>query len=235
MIPKLNDKPQYEMTIPSTNTDIKFRPYLVKEEKVLMMAFESQDQKAALNAIVDTVRACVDTEINTEELKLYDVEYMFTKIRAKSVGENVKLIFTCSDCQTENTESVNIDNISVVGSDIENVIDINEDISVEMTYPEYQKMIRNDKIIEPDSEVTTTLELVTDCISCINTPEEKILVKNEPREKLVEFVESMTNDQFAKLRTYVESMPRVEINHNYVCKGCQAKKEVKIRNISDFF
>ena len=129
MIPKLNDKPQYEMTIPSTNTDIKFRPYLVKEEKVLMMAFESQDQKAALNAIVDTVRACVDTE----KLKLYDVEYMFTKIRAKSVGENVKLIFTCSDCQTENTESVNIDNISVVGSDTENVIDINEDISVEMT------------------------------------------------------------------------------------------------------
>jgi len=235
MIPTLNDKPQYEMMIPSTKTEVKFRPYLVKEEKVLMMAFESQDQKAALNAIVDTVKACVSEEINTEELKLYDVEYMFTKIRAKSVGENVKLVFTCSSCQTENTESVNIDSISVVGDPKENVIDINDDISVEMMYPEYAKMIRNDKIVEPSSEVTTTLELVTDCISCINTPEEKILVKNEPREKLIEFVESMTNDQFAKLRTYVESMPRVEINHKYVCKGCQEKKEVRIRNIADFF
>ena len=169
MIPTLNDKPQYEMMIPSTKTEVKFRPYLVKEEKVLMMAFESQDQKAALNAIVDTVKACVSEEINTEELKLYDVEYMFTKIRAKSVGENVKLVFTCSNCQTENTESVNIDSISVVGDPKENVIDINDDISVEMMYPEYAKMIRNDKIVEPSSEVTTTLELVTDCICLLYT------------------------------------------------------------------
>jgi len=235
MIPKLNDKPQYEMTIPSINKEVKFRPYLVKEEKILMMAFESNDQKAALNAVTDTISACVNEEIEVNKLKLYDVEYMFTKIRAKSVGEKVNLLFTCSDCGHENKENVNIDEVKIIGEPQNNTIDINKDISVEMGYPEYFKMIHNDKIIDNVSEVSTTLELVTDCIQYINTPEEKIKVTDEPREKLVEFVESMTNDQFQKLREYVESMPRVEIQHKYVCQGCQAKKDVKIRNISDFF
>ena len=87
----------------------------------------------------------------------------------------------------------------------------------------------------PPAYLESLIEVIIDCIECINTEEEKIMIRDEPREKIVEFVDSMTNEQFAKLRTYVESVPKVEIPHEYVCGGCKEKKEVKIRNISDFF
>ena len=96
-------------------------------------------------------------------------------------------------------------------------------------------MTHHSNLLAQNSEVESLIEVIIDCIECINTEEEKIMIRDEPREKIVEFVDSMTNEQFAKLRTYVESVPKVEIPHEYVCGGCKEKKEVKIRNISDFF
>ena len=113
MIPKLNDTPKYELNIPSMNKQVKFRPYLVKEEKVLMMAFESKDQKAALDAVAETITSCVNDEIQIKDLKLYDIEYMFTKIRAKSVGEQAKLLVTCTSCQSKNEKSGDIEKVEV--------------------------------------------------------------------------------------------------------------------------
>jgi len=236
MIPKLNDTPKYELNIPSMNKQVKFRPYLVKEEKVLMMAFESKDQKAALDAVAETITSCVNDEIQIKDLKLYDIEYMFTKIRAKSVGEQAKLLVTCTSCQSKNEISVDIDKVEVTSpGEVENVIQITDDVSVEMTYPNFDKMISNEKIMAQQSDVETLIELIADCIVCINTEDEKIMLRDEPRDKIIEFVDSMTNDQFKKLRNFVESVPRVQINHEYVCESCKEKKEVTIRNIADFF
>lgn len=236
MIPKLNDTPKYELNIPSMNKQVKFRPYLVKEEKVLMMAFESKDQKAALDAVAETITSCVKDEIQIKDLKLYDVEYMFTKIRAKSVGEQAKLLVTCTSCQSKNEISVDIDKVEVTSpGEVENVIQITDDVSVEMTYPNFDKMISNEKIMAQQSDVETLIELIADCIVCINTEDEKVMLRDEPRDKIIEFVDSMTNDQFKKLRNFVESVPRVQINHEYVCESCKEKKEVTIRNIADFF
>ena len=236
MIPKLNDTPKYELKIPSLKKDVKFRPYLVKEEKILMMAFESNDQKVALTAVADTVTSCINEEVKVEDLKLYDIEYMFTKIRAKSIGEEANLIITCAECEHKNDVTVNLDDVVISDpGDISNIIQLNDEISVEMTYPNVSKTLSNQKILEQNSEVESLIEVIIDCIECINTEEEKIMIRDEPREKIVEFVDSMTNEQFAKLRTYVESVPKVEIPHEYVCGGCKEKKEVKIRNISDFF
>tara|TARA_B000000609_G_C24049919_1_gene280673 strand:+ start:20 stop:730 length:711 start_codon:yes stop_codon:yes gene_type:complete len=236
MIPKLNDTPKYELNIPSMNKQVKFRPYLVKEEKVLMMAFESKDQKAALDAVAETITSCVNDEIQIKDLKLYDIEYMFTKIRAKSVGEQAKLLVTCTSCQSKNEISVDIDKVEVTSpGEVENVIQITDDVSVEMTYPNFNKMISNEKIMAQQSDVETLIELIADCIVCINTEDEKVMLRDEPRDKIIEFVDSMTNDQFKKLRNFVESVPRVQINHEYVCESCKEKKEVTIRNIADFF
>jgi len=236
MIPKLNDTPKYELNIPSMNKQVKFRPYLVKEEKVLMMAFESKDQKAALDAVAETITSCVNDEIQIKDLKLYDIEYMFTKIRAKSVGEQAKLLVTCTSCQSKNEISVDIDKVEVTSpGEVENVIQITDDVSVEMTYPNFDKMISNEKIMAQQSDVETLIELIADCIVCINTEDEKVMLRDEPRDKIIEFVDSMTNDQFKKLRNFVESVPRVQINHEYVCESCKEKKEVTIRNIADFF
>tara|TARA_B100001057_G_C22862029_1_gene954909 strand:+ start:450 stop:1160 length:711 start_codon:yes stop_codon:yes gene_type:complete len=236
MIPKLNDTPKYDLKIPSLNKEVKFRPYLVKEEKILMMAFESNDQKVALNAVADTIVSCISEDVKVNQLKLYDIEYMFTKIRAKSIGEDADLVVTCTDCQHKNDVKVNLDDVILSDpGEINNMIQLNDEISIEMTYPDFSKTLANQKVFEQTSEVESLIELITDCIVCINTEEEKIMIRDEPREKITEFVDSMTNEQFAKLRTYVESVPKVEIPHEYVCGGCKSKKEVKIRNISDFF
>tara|TARA_Y100000114_G_C11655378_1_gene276318 strand:+ start:70 stop:783 length:714 start_codon:yes stop_codon:yes gene_type:complete len=237
MIPKLNDTPKYDLVIPSLNKEVKFRPYLVKEEKVLLMAFEADDQKVALNAVADTITSCINEDIKVNDLKLYDIEYMFTKIRAKSIGENANLTVTCEECNYKTDTSVDIDTVQIVETEDkpDDVIQITDSVSVEMMYPNFLKMISNDKIMSQQSTVESVIELIADCIVCINTEEEKIMMRDEPREKILEFIESMTNDQFGKLRDYVESVPRVEINHEYVCEGCKKKRHIKIRNVSDFF
>ena len=236
MIPKLNDTPKYDLKIPSLNKEVKFTPYLVKEEKILMMAFESDDQKVALEAVADTITSCINEDVNVADLKLYDIEYMFTKIRAKSVGEDANLIVTCKSCEHKNDVTINLEDVVLSQpEEISNTIELNDEVSVEMTYPDFKKMMNNEKILDRKSDVEGLIELIIDCIVCINTEDEKVMVRDEPREKVAEFVDSMTNDQFAKLRTYVESVPKVEIPHTYVCAGCKENNEVKIRNIADFF
>ena len=101
-LPKLNDAPKYEIAVPSTGQKVRYRPYLVKEEKVLMLAMESQDQRSALNAIVDTIESCVQDDLNTKDLTTFDVEYLFTQIRSKSVGETAKIGVTCTHCDQQN-------------------------------------------------------------------------------------------------------------------------------------
>ncbi len=236
MIPKLNDKPQYEMTIPSLNQTVRFRPYLVKEEKILMMAFESNDKVASLRAVTDTINACIDDEFKSNELKLFDIEYMFTKIRSKSVGEKVNLMITCSECEHKNEISVNIEDAKVdMPEKIEPNIKIAENVTVEMTWPIYTKMIQNNKIIDKPNEVDSILELIADCMVSISTEDNKVLLKDEPREKVIEFIESMTNEQFSKVRKFIEEMPTVYIDHEFECSSCKKHNKVTVRNITDFF
>lgn len=236
MIPKLNDTPKYEMVIPSMDKSVRFRPYLVKEEKILLMAFESDNQTEALKAIGETVLSCIDEEIKIEDLKLYDIEYMFTKLRAKSVGENSEVTVACDKCEHKNDIKINLDTVKVnQKEDISSTIQLTDTISVEMGYPNFSKMISNKKIVTSDQNVESMIEVIADCIVNINTEEEKIQVKDEPREKIIEFIDSMTNDQFILLKNYMDSMPRVEIEHKYVCNGCKNDNTIKIRNVADFF
>ena len=108
-LPKLNDKPKYEMKIPSTKEEVRFRPFLVKEEKVLMIAMESEDTRQILNAVVDTLDACIEGGVNKTKLTTFDVEYMFTKLRSKSVGEVATLAIECSHCNTKNEVTANLE------------------------------------------------------------------------------------------------------------------------------
>src|SRR5210317_1903295 len=110
-LPKLNDTPKYDIVIPSTKANVKFRPFLVKEQKVLLIAMESQDQTQILNAIVDTIRACAQSDINVAKLTAFDIEYLFTKIRSKSVGEKATVAIKCSECEHSNKVDVNLDKI----------------------------------------------------------------------------------------------------------------------------
>lgn len=236
MIPILNDKPKYEMNIPSTGEMVRFRPYLVKEEKILMMALESKDEKASLRAVIDTIKSCVHDEVNYDKLHLFDVEYMFTKIRGKSTGEIIELTSSCKSCDQSNDISVNIDEVKVIGDiKTDSKIILDEEYSVDMQWPLYNKMSNNENINKDSTDVEQLIELIGECIVSINTPEEVILVKDEPKEQLIRFIESMSSDQFIKMKEFLDKMPVCEVKHNFKCSSCGEENEINIRNISDFF
>ena len=110
-LPKLNDAPKDEVIIPSTKQEIRFRPFLVKEQKILLMALETKDEKSVLSAITDTLTSCIIDDINISRLTSFDVEYLFTQIRAKSVGETANMIFKCTECEAENEVDLKLDDI----------------------------------------------------------------------------------------------------------------------------
>jgi len=236
MIPKLNDKPLYDVTIPSTGETTRFRPYLVKEEKILLMAFESDDRKTILKAIVDTIQACLDKNIDPSELTLYDVEYLFTKIRGKSVGEVVPLEVKCKECGESNPVDVNIDNLQTETGVREKRIPITDGISVLMKQPSYVDMLNDPDIVSTDtSQPERIVRSVAMSISKIYTEDFVTDAKEEDENELVEFVESLDQNQFKQLFEFIQNAPKVRFEVNFDCKKCGTKNEFKVEDERTFF
>lgn len=146
-LPKLNEQPKFEIAVPSTKQVHRFRPFLVKEEKVLLIALESNDQKQMLNAIADTVDACSNGSVKVNELTTYDIEYLFTQLRGKSVGETTKLQMVCKECEKTTEAVINLDDIKMTGGTVSPLIEISPTISVELSYPAYVNMMNDDTIM----------------------------------------------------------------------------------------
>ena len=234
-LPQLNDQPKYDLVIPSTKQKVKFRPFLVKEEKVLLMALETQDQSIILNTVVDTIKACVDEEINPKKLTTFDVEYSFLQIRSKSVGETAKLNFECSECQNKNEVVVKIDDIQIEVPQLENIIKINDEISVEMQWPSFISVLGDDKLINSDSTVDQMFALIRSSIAAIMTNEDRYSTADHTPEELNAFIESMNAEQFGKIRTYVEQMPRLQHEIEFVCTGCSSPNTHLVEGMQNFF
>ena len=233
-LPKLNDSPKYDIVIPSTNEKVRYRPYLVKEEKVLMMAMESQDTKAILNAVVDTIAACVDSNIDKNKLAIFDVEYMFTQIRAKSVGETSKISMKCSECKVNNEISVDVGAIGIVVPDVNKIIQVTPIIAVEMKWPSYSDMIRLDKL-DSKSMTANAFKLIGKSIEAIVTEEERILFDDESKEDTTRFLESLTADQFTKIMDFVNAIPKLQKDIEFDCTKCGHHNKLVVQGIGDFF
>ena len=146
-VPKLNDAPKYTITIPSTNKNLRFRPFLVKEEKVLLLAMESEDQDHILQAILDTITSCVVDELNTRELTTYDIEYLFTKIRAESVGETTKVGLPCEACEATNEIIIPVDDIGIKrNKDVKSIVELAPGMELELRHPSYVELFEDEII-----------------------------------------------------------------------------------------
>ena len=234
-LPKLNSAPKYALTIPSTGQEIYFRPFLVKEQKVLLIAYESKDRRQIVKAILDTVEACVETEIDSRLLTTFDVDYLFTQIRAKSVGEKVDLKVKCTHCEHFNDVQVNLEEIQVPEVEGSRVVELNEEISIKLQYPSYFQFIQNPKILESESDTETVMEVIIACMESIQTEEENILLKDESRDEIVRFLDSMTSEQFEKISTFVQQMPAMKKDIDFTCVSCDETTEVVLQGIDDFF
>ena len=172
-LPKLNDTPKYSIVVPSTNKKVRFRPYLVKEEKVLLMAVETGDQKNIIEAVVDTIASCVYDKLNTEDLTTFDVEFLFTQIRSKSSGETVPLLLKCSECEVPNETSVRLDELKIKVPKKKSVVELNDQVSMELRYPPYSILTDFD-FEDESSEATRTFKLAGRCIKAVFYDDERI-------------------------------------------------------------
>lgn len=234
-LPKLNDLPMYPVVIPSTGKKTRFRPYLVKEEKVLMMALESQDSKAMADATMDLILGCVEDELDKNVLTSYDIEYLFLKIRAKAVGETASVGLLCSSCEVQNDIDVNLDTIEVHHDVTDSVIKLTENVSVQMRHIPYMDSISNEKLLDPKTYAEFVFESVLCSLEAVLTEEERLDIADESMEDITNFIESLTTDQFNKLRAFVENAPAISKNVEFTCTECNHENKFELKGLSDFF
>ena len=234
-LPKLNT-PTYELEVPSTDEKIKYRPFLVKEEKILLMAMESKDNAQIINAVKDIVSSCTFEKLNVATMPMFDMEYIFLNIRAKSVGEISKLKVLCPD-DKKTYASVELDLTKVevqVGDDHSNKIELTDDMGIIMTYPTI------DSFLESGIETVNAsnmLDVVGSCVLQIYEQKgEKVYqAKDQTKKELTEFIESMNSGQFKKLQSFFDTMPK--LTHTIQVKNPKTKKtsDVKLTGLNDFF
>lgn len=234
-LPKLNEINTYKMTIPSTGQEISYRPYLVKEEKQMMIASESNDQKQMMETMARTIEACVQEDINVKSLATFDVEYMFTQIRSRSVGETAEILISCGsdDCDHKSTVVVNLTEAKVDISESDKIIEITDKVSVEMKYPSYIDVMNNYK--EGGDDVEFGFTMVAKSINAVLTEDERIAVKDLPTKEVMDFIESMSRYQFEKIGKFIENIPQLGVDTEWACEKCGYDNKYKLRGLQDFF
>lgn len=228
-LPVLNDTPKYDLKIPSTGNKIKFRPYLIKEEKVLMMAAESGDGAQMMNAIMDTIEACVQSNIKVDELTTFDIEYLFIKLRSKSVGETSTVNLSCSSCKEPNEITIDLESIECIDNTKNKFVKLNDEITIEMKYPSYKNLDLN------QNENEMGFDILTKSMSAVLTEDSRIEMADETSENIRAFLESMTKEQFEKVSSFLLEMPQVKHNIEYDCVKCGDHNEIVLKGIQSFF
>lgn len=233
--------PTYELVLPSSGKKIKYRPFLVKEEKILIIALESQDTKEITNAIKQVLKDCILTRgVKVEELPTFDIEYIFLNVRGKSVGENIDLIITCyDDEETTVPVTVFIDEVQVQ-KDPEHSPDIKLDdsLTLRMRYPSLDQFIRNnfDFASDQDSDsIEKSFEIIAGCVDMVYTEEDSWAASDCTKKELISFIESMNSSQFKKIEKFFETMPR--LSHEIKVKNPKTGvvNEVTLEGLSSFF
>ena len=223
--------PIYTLTIPSTKKKVKYRPFLVKEQKLLILAMENEDQEQILDAITNTIKACLITKIDMTTLALFDIEYLFLQIRARSISEEIEMRVTCGD-DGETTVDVKfmVDDVKVnFPKGHTNIIELDNDLTIEMQYPDLDYFAKINFMDEKVDEY----ELVAKCIKRVYVGEDDFTADSLDESKA--WVEGLTNNQFEKIQSFFETMPT--LRHVLKVKNPKTKvvNEVVLEGLSDFF
>ena len=237
-LPKIST-PTYELTLPSSNKKIKVRPFLVKEEKILIIAMETQDTKQIVNAIKDILGKCILTRgIKVEKLSTFDIEYLFLNIRGKSVGEQIEVMVTCpDDGKTQVPTLINIDSIKVQKSDDhETDIKLDDTYTLRMKYPSLNEFIKSNFAGGVDDmNVDDTFDLIASCIEQVYSEEESWSSADCTKKELKDFLEQLDSKQFKNIEKFFETMPK--LSHTVTVINPNTKKENKIvlEGLQNFF
>ena len=238
-LPKI-DVPTYDIELPVSKKKIRYRPFLVKEQRNLLMAMESEDSDAVHTAIRDILHNCtLNEDIDVEKLPIVDVEYYFLNIRAKSVGEVIESKYRCNNIVNDkvcgnimekpiNILSVNVDTSNQISSEIK----LTDKLTVKMKYPEFS-IIKDSIHLNDDAEIT--FNLLAHCIEYIYDGEQFYYGKETPIEEMVDFVENLSQENFEKLENYFNNLPKLKETLDMTCNKCGFHHSIEVEGLESFF
>jgi hypothetical protein len=236
-LPKVST-PTYELELPSTGQTIEYRPFLVREEKLLVLSLESEDMKEITKAIKTVIKSCIKTKnIKVESLPTFDIEYLFLNIRGKSVGEQVEVKITApDDGETPIDVTINIDDIKVKKNDKHtNKIKIDDNLIMEMKYPSLDQFIKSNFDFSEGNNIDQSFDMIADCVDKIYNQEEVWSTADVTKKEVVEFLEQLNTMQFKEIEQFFDTMPR--LSHEVKVKNPKTKVEstVVLEGLASFF
>ena len=235
-LPKIST-PTYELELPSTGKKIKYRPFLVKEEKILIIAMESEDEKQITNAIKEVISSCIITRgVKVDQLSTFDIEYLFLNIRGKSVGEEVEVMVTCpDDGETQVPTIINLDDIQIQkGKNHSRDIKLDDNLVLRMKYPSLEEFIKNNFSGE-EVTVDNTFDLIASCVEQVYSEEESWSAADCTKKELTQFLEQLSSKQFKEIEIFFETMPKLSHTVNVKNPNTGVDNEIVLEGLTAFF
>lgn len=233
-LPKLN-APTYELTVPSTGETVPYRPYLVKEEKILMLALESNDTGQMLRAAKDVIRSCTNDQVRVDSLAMFDIEYIFAKLRSKSVGETATVSIKCDDCSASNDVDIDLETVYVdVPDSSHQTIALTDTVGITLRYPSVDVLVK-EQSDQNKSEVDKIFDVIISCIDSIYSGDEIFDAREQSRNEIKDFVESLNSQQFNKVREFIDSIPSATADVNFKCVSCSKDNHLELKGLGNFF
>jgi hypothetical protein len=233
----ISSTPVYNLTIPSSGKKIKYRPFLIKEEKALLIAQQSEDQIVMVDSLKAVIKSCIKDDVDVDTLATFDLEYIFTQLRAKSVGEIIDLQLRCDTCEDENAvASVKIDltSLKVTKSDEhQSKVELYDDVGIMLKYPTVD-IIKKLESLE-QSDIDSVFSVIVESIDYIYTTAEVFHAKDQTKQELLDFLNNLTSDQFAKIQKFFETMPKLSHPVEFSCPVCNKQHNKVLEGLSSFF
>jgi len=236
-LPKIST-PTYELELPSSGQTVKYRPFLVKEEKVLVIALESEDNKQITNAIKAVLKSCIQTRgVKVEHLPTFDIEYLFLNIRGKSVGEELEVNVICPDDEeTQVKTTINLDDIQIEKDEKHTKqIKLDDTLMMEMKYPSLEQFIKNNFDFDEKNQMDQSFELIATCIDKIYNEDEVWATADCTKKEVNEFLESMNSSQFKEIETFFETMPKLSHTIKVTNPKTKVESDVVLEGLASFF
>ena len=236
-LPKLVT-PTYELTIPSTGKEVSYRPFLVKEEKILLMALDSEDNREQVKAIRQIMNNCILDDVNTNDLPMFDLEYIFLQLRSKSVGEVVSLEFNCEGCGTPIQLDIDISKIEIKKTPGHtNKVEISDEIGMILNYPKMDviSLMGGEDLEDNKKSFDILLNMIVGCVDSIYDNDQVYKSEDSTPEEMKEFLLNLSQTQFEKINQFFETMPKLEHQVNVTCNKCDYKEERTIQGMQSFF
>ena len=230
--------PTYELVLPSTGKKIKYSPFLVKEEKILILALESEDTKQITNAIKTILKSCISTRgIKVEDLPTFDIEYIFLNIRGKSVGESIEVLVTCpDDGETQVERKIYIDEIQVEKDEKHSPdIKLDHSLTLRMKYPSLNEFVQNNFSASDDNTLQASMDIIASCIDVVYSEDESWAAADCTKKELSEWLETLNTSQFKEVETFFETMPKLTHKVMVTNPNTKVESEVVMEGLTSFF